>query len=139
MPHTNLFAGLDLTTTAGRMTAAARLAGRPGISLQEAMAAVARREPPAAAVFVPDGPAREYRLPGAFYHHHVAQDLLAGGLVREAGRQVVVLLDGAAWDELRSDAAFYSDGGPAADMRMPGLARSAAATVRALDRQGRPA
>ena len=79
-----------------------------------------------------------YRLPPAFYWDHQARDLPAGQVVRETKTHVYVELDAETWDELRSDASYYSDPGIAADMGLFGLASSARATVKALDKQGRP-
>lgn len=82
---------------------------------------------------------KTYRLPPAFYWDHTYRDLPAGRVVRETKAHVYVELDGETWDELRSDAIHYAyamvsagfDGGF-------GLASSARATLKVLDKIGRP-
>ena len=81
---------------------------------------------------------KTYKLPPAFYADHRMRDLPKVGetrVVRETKTQVYVEMDGPAFDDLRSDTAFYFDPAIAAEMGLPGLASSARATVEALDKQ----
>lgn len=74
-------------------------------------------------------------LPATFWHDHADRELPAGVLIKERGRRVQVNCTRAELDEIRSDAAYYSDksGGPDWEEGGP-IRRSAAATVRAIDR-----
>lgn len=78
----------------------------------------------------------EVKLPRSFYWDHVARDLPAGELVRDCKGHVVVALDQENYDELLSDAKFYS--ALEMDPPQPGLSSSAKATVVKLDKVDRP-
>jgi hypothetical protein len=83
---------------------------------------------------------KTYHLPPRFYWDHTERDLPEEGVSRrisDTKTSVTVELDQAAYDDLLSDARHYSKG-IAYDMGEPGLASSARATVRALERQGPP-
>jgi hypothetical protein len=85
---------------------------------------------------------RTYRLPAKFWNDHNDRALPEAGrshLVSETRNQVVVQMDSLAVADLRSDATYYTDPGTAAEMGLPGLARSAAATLAALARQAEAA
>jgi hypothetical protein len=80
-----------------------------------------------------------YRLPPKFYDDHVARDLDGGTVVRRSERRVTVELDAEQFADLLDDAEFYVEMGT----REYGpdyapLIKSAAATARALIRQGAP-
>lgn len=77
-------------------------------------------------------------LPTAFYADHVSRDLAGGTIVKETKRAVTVTLTAAEWSELRSDAAHYSDA-KQFPKELHGICTSARATVKALDKAGRPA
>ena len=52
---------------------------------------------------------RRYTLAASFYYDHVARELPAGTIVKEAGNRVTVDLDMAGYDSLRNDARYYVD------------------------------
>ncbi len=82
-----------------------------------------------------------YKLPPRFYDDHRSRDLPESGtstLVRKTKAYVIVEMDVAAFDDLRSDCVYYSDGSQF-DRELTGLSLSARATLTALDAQGRPA
>lgn len=81
---------------------------------------------------------RVYKLPPKFWWDHTERDLPEQGsseLVRETKNAVFVKMDADALADLRSDADYYSDSVTAYQMGMPGLAASARATLRAIERQ----
>ena len=83
---------------------------------------------------------KTYKLPPRFYADHVARDLPEVGItsvVSASQRATFVEMDAAAYDDLLSDSRYYASemGG---EYQMAGLARSAAATVKVLERDGRP-
>lgn len=76
---------------------------------------------------------RLIRLPAHFYRDHEERDLPTPCAVRRTRRHVHVSADDPHLAELRSDAAYYADpNGP--DGCGQGLATSARATLRAIDR-----
>jgi|FLYL01.1.fsa_nt_gi hypothetical protein len=82
-------------------------------------------------------PTIELRLPPAFIIDHIDRDLLrSDAVVKETRTYVVVALTDDELAELLSDARHYADpvNGYSSDPLFRGLARSAAATVRAIDR-----
>jgi hypothetical protein len=87
------------------------------------------------------GPTQTYRVAPTFFADHVLRDLPEAGrqaVLRETRSYVEVELDGDAYDDLLSDARYYSDPGIARDMGLPGLAVSARAVARRLEQDGRP-
>jgi hypothetical protein len=73
------------------------------------------------------------RIPVRFYADHRARDCGETGCVVIDGRQyVTVTLDSLAYEDLLTDAVYYSNPDVARDMGIPGLAASARATVRRL-------
>lgn len=75
----------------------------------------------------------EVKLPPTFYEDHAARDLPAGEITGMTDRHVVVRLDRAAYEDLLSDARYYTDAATAASMGLPGLASSARATIKRLE------
>lgn len=76
-------------------------------------------------------------LPALFWRDHDERELPAGRLIEQRGNRVRVECTAAELAEIRSDAAYYSDrhGPDGMDEEYgPRLKRSAAATVRAVDR-----
>lgn len=83
-----------------------------------------------------------YKLPPAFYFDHIGRDLPGGTIVRQTQTHVYVDLTESDYSELLSDAEFYQAigaGGNGFGFEYAGLVRSAAATVKALQKQGEPA
>lgn len=80
-------------------------------------------------------PRLKLRLPPRFYWDHVARDLPPGNLVKETKESVVVSMRSSELDELISDALYYSEERAAFGPEYFGLCASAAATVRAINKQ----
>lgn len=98
-----------------------------------------QRERTPAPEFTISGPTVEVSLPHRFYDDHVARECNPGRVVRRNRTSVRVLLDGAAWDDLMSDASYYADDATSScDPALRGLGSSAAATERRLRAVGRP-
>lgn len=74
-------------------------------------------------------------LPEMFWDDHAERDLPAGSLLARRGRRVLVSCTDEELAEIRSDAAHYAHANGPSDFDGAGaLKRSAAATVRAIDR-----
>lgn len=84
---------------------------------------------------------RVYRVPPAFYDDHVMRDCDGGTELRRTRSYVEVELDREAFDDLRSDAVYYTDRVIAEDMGFgyAGLRRSATTLIARLDEVGPPA
>ena len=74
---------------------------------------------------------KTYALPPRFYHDHVARALPSGTIVRETKSKVFVDLDREAYDDLLSDADYYSNVS-FFEPYLFGLCSSAAATLKIL-------
>jgi hypothetical protein len=83
------------------------------------------------------GPTVEVTLPHRFYDDHVDRAGRPGEIVRTMKSGVRVVLDVAAYDDMMSDATYYSDARDF-DRDLAGLAASARATIQRLARVGRP-
>ena len=80
----------------------------------------------------PERPAtKTYRLPPRFYWDHVERDCAGGTLIRETKTYVEVALDRESYDDLLSDARYYSDASQF-DSHYRGLCASARATAKKL-------
>lgn len=124
----------DEVRAADRWTTAVKMAETIALNA----ARFPQREATPAPEFTINGPTVEVSLPQRFYDDHVSRECNPGRVVRRNKTSVRVLLDGAAWDDLRSDAAYYADDATAAEPELRALASSAAATLRRLDAAGRP-
>lgn len=78
------------------------------------------------------------QVPATFYDDHVSRDCLPGSDVTCKANRVTVTLDAAAYDDLLSDAEFYSDASQFEGWDMRSLCASARRTVVALRKVGRP-
>ena len=78
------------------------------------------------------------KLPKRFYFDHLERDCASGTIDRETKTHVFVTLDRESYDDLLSDADYYSDA-TQFDRYLNGLCASARATKRALLAAGRPA
>lgn len=85
---------------------------------------------------------KTYKVPGAFFEDHMSRywgDKSWTGYDRDterwSGNYVHVTMTPEQFDELRDDAEFYAEGGGGFGFEYQGLMRSAAATVRWLDKQ----
>jgi len=87
--------------------------------------------------------ARVYRVPPKFYGDHRTRDCGQTGIIlKETSKFVEVVLDDTALADLRGDADYYVHEGVGSngmEREFLGLVSSAAATLRALDKGGRPA
>ena len=72
-----------------------------------------------------------YKLPARFYFDHLYRDLPSGTLVSQTQRYVVVELDRESYDDLLSDADYYSNSWMF-ERDLLGLCSSAKATARIL-------
>jgi len=77
-------------------------------------------------------------LPPLFYDDHVGRGLLTGRVVKRLTRNTRVELDAAAYDDLRVDAQYYVEMAEEFNLTVPNVVISARATLRALDKAGRP-
>jgi hypothetical protein len=100
--------------------------------------AEAAKPKPEPTTFDLEGPTVEVTLPPRFYEDHVARGCHPGEVVRTLKTTVRVRLDAAAFDDLMSDARYYSDAADF-DPYMIGLVSSARATVKRLTAVKRPA
>lgn len=89
---------------------------------------------------------RVYRVPPAFYDDHIARGCDGGTELRRTRSYVEAEMDREGFDDLRSDAVYYTDEGTVASMvesgasiGVYGLVRSAQSTLRRLDEVGPPA
>lgn len=84
---------------------------------------------------------KTYRLPPRFYYDHISRDLPETGVSTKlrgsTAHTLLVEMDASAYADLLSDADYYSEGSQF-DPPLPGLVRSAKATVEALRQQGPP-
>src|SRR5690606_38402904 len=77
-------------------------------------------------------------LPPLFYDDHVARGLLPGFVVKRLARNTRVELNRETFDDLRADAAHYVEMAEEFNETVPHVVISARATLRALDKAGRP-
>jgi hypothetical protein len=82
---------------------------------------------------------RVYKLPPKFYDDHVSRDLDGGTVLHRSERRVTVELDAEQFADLLDDAQFYVEMGTREfGTDYAPLIKSAAATARALIKQGAP-
>lgn len=78
--------------------------------------------------------AHEIWLPAIFWNDHDERALPAGEFLHYSGRRVLIRATDAVLDEIRSDADYYSGPGGPDWEEGDSIRRSAAATVKAIDR-----
>jgi hypothetical protein len=82
---------------------------------------------------------KTYTLASTFLYDHINRDLLSAETIQGSkGRSLLVNLTEDEYGELLSDAKFYAENGGDFGPEFNPLMRSAAATVRALVKQGGP-
>lgn len=88
---------------------------------------------------------RVYRLPPKFYEDHIARGCDGGKVLKQTRSYVEVEMDRDAFDDVHSDAVYYTDEGTVGSMvesgasiGIYGLVRSACATLRRLEEVGAP-
>lgn len=85
-----------------------------------------------------DEPTRRYRLLARFYDDHVSRDLPGGVEISRRKNEVTVELTAAEFDEMLSDARYYSDRSMF-EWEQQYICSSAEGTVRRLEKAGPPA